>query len=1080
MSAADVAEREHVEAQLEEIDPDVEEVRLALALNGGVSLAVWMGGCAVELDRARRTRRTPAGEQPPEPTLYQALCNAFRRELVIDVMSGSSAGGINGALLAGAMAHGRALEPKFLRKRWLELGDFSKLLQPLSARGPTALMRGDYFADQLNATFDQLINHEPQVVAPLTPAPALDVTTTDIGGRAMSFRDTWGGTLRARDYRARFRFRTTDDFSAEKLAHAARGSASFPFAFEPFAPAQASDLAGLTDDAYVVDGGLLDNAPIRAALDLIPSRPATRQVRRLLCYVNGEPALSDEAEAALAAQRKSEKDADKANGTPTPRDVIGIVLNLPRKAPFADQLKALQDVSRNPEIADFAEHQLLTVDLQALEIIAGALLKTYSRRRRLKALQDTPSEPAEIQLAYERLDEDQDLPWLHDTLEADRDAWPWGIDAARRVHQLALDVIRMVLPRVGADTRSAILKERVRIDGRVKTLARLRDENEGMIDTAVTRIARGEDVATALQELTVQVEGERPTIADGLADTAKGVLHVLRLAGNEQVDVGRGLFGVDVARHEDLTPEMHETFLRRVVAVEIVRRSFTDDDLLHNAQHISFGQLTPEAPDPIFTARPFNEKRQPSVDGKLCGAILGHFGAFYRRSWRANDFLWGRMDASARIVEMLVGAQRSRDLYATDAHEAWNVLAGALLGAGEEQRELLEEALNDLRPDTANQPLEDRLHEVLREDLQDAPVDRMGNNTRIICTRAVQFEILREELQHVVNEANDDFKLGCSPATLGLDDHDLTSSAGVLKAIRHLRETKCVLPSALGRGSDDELMSDLAARTIAHAGLISLGVSRTTGGRPVSPLTALRSALLPVSGAVSPRWANRLGVVAAFGAAALYLSARIAGTASTPEVDAQQLSVHELLLAVVALLVVLGTVALPTLRAVLGRGLRRWLWVAMGFLLLAVSGIGAALLATVPGPLSWAHLLVAPDVQPPWYATLLPIALGTGAAVVGPRPLRKPVEEATAVPWRGTWSLLLVLLAAVIIAAWALPELVDTLTGEWWQITTAALAFASVPTALIAVEFLPPLLAKRRLVAARRDLVKGMEAAGPG
>ena len=27
-----------------------------MALNGGVSLAVWMGGCAVELDCARRAR----------------------------------------------------------------------------------------------------------------------------------------------------------------------------------------------------------------------------------------------------------------------------------------------------------------------------------------------------------------------------------------------------------------------------------------------------------------------------------------------------------------------------------------------------------------------------------------------------------------------------------------------------------------------------------------------------------------------------------------------------------------------------------------------------------------------------------------------------------------------------------------------------------------------------------------------------------------------------------------------------------------------------------------------------------------
>ena len=33
-----------------------QEVRLALVLNGGVSLAIWMGGVVGELDRARRAR----------------------------------------------------------------------------------------------------------------------------------------------------------------------------------------------------------------------------------------------------------------------------------------------------------------------------------------------------------------------------------------------------------------------------------------------------------------------------------------------------------------------------------------------------------------------------------------------------------------------------------------------------------------------------------------------------------------------------------------------------------------------------------------------------------------------------------------------------------------------------------------------------------------------------------------------------------------------------------------------------------------------------------------------------------------
>ena len=56
------------------LDPLVEEVRVAMALNGGVSLAVWMGGCAVELDCARRAHvgqerlGQPAGRCPRAPS----------------------------------------------------------------------------------------------------------------------------------------------------------------------------------------------------------------------------------------------------------------------------------------------------------------------------------------------------------------------------------------------------------------------------------------------------------------------------------------------------------------------------------------------------------------------------------------------------------------------------------------------------------------------------------------------------------------------------------------------------------------------------------------------------------------------------------------------------------------------------------------------------------------------------------------------------------------------------------------------------------------------------------------------------
>ena len=75
-------------------DVEVEDVRVAMALNGGVSLAVWMGGCAVEIDCARRAHLGPGEEIEGAPTrrVYAAICAALGRRLVVDVMSGASAG----------------------------------------------------------------------------------------------------------------------------------------------------------------------------------------------------------------------------------------------------------------------------------------------------------------------------------------------------------------------------------------------------------------------------------------------------------------------------------------------------------------------------------------------------------------------------------------------------------------------------------------------------------------------------------------------------------------------------------------------------------------------------------------------------------------------------------------------------------------------------------------------------------------------------------------------------------------------------------------------------------------------------
>jgi hypothetical protein len=79
-------------------------------------------------------------------SIYRALCRAFNRILVVDILTGASAGGINGALLGAVITHRRRLDPNFLRNRWLALGSFSDLLRPTNMREPPSLMDGDFQA----------------------------------------------------------------------------------------------------------------------------------------------------------------------------------------------------------------------------------------------------------------------------------------------------------------------------------------------------------------------------------------------------------------------------------------------------------------------------------------------------------------------------------------------------------------------------------------------------------------------------------------------------------------------------------------------------------------------------------------------------------------------------------------------------------------------------------------------------------------------------------------------------------------------------------------------------------------------
>ena len=942
------------------------------------------------------------------------------------------------------------------------------------------------FDSELVATFDAVLGTSPQAASnaaselpagerPAELQPILNVTTTNIVGEERLFRDDWGETLTAREYRACFHFREREDYTSETLASAARASASFPLAFEPWKVTgdEPRRLAGFPMSRWVIDGGLLDNAPIRLALEAIPTRPANRQVRRFVCYVNGDPP-------------EPEPEQDGPPLEPGLEGVLGAIVALPRKAPFADELAAIETASRRSSMGSI-EVPLLAVELGALLATAEGLLPVYRRRRRLHSLQDILGQPPQAKLAFERIEQSGgELPWIPDSLDPPaRDRWGWGIEPARRVHHLALDLIRMALPAGKAAGRQALLQARIDIYARLAALEVRQDEFEASpcVLGALRTIAgnANADVKLELASLCGFAAPRDAPLYESVYGTIATIYGVsVQLGGRDGVAVGAALFGSEWeasfgsagAASPQLTASMIDCFLQRALAIEVVRQAFSTDEVVDDMQELVFAQLTPLAPTPILSSTPLGKPALVPPRKKLTGLILGHFGAFYRGSWRANDFMWGRLDAASRIVNMLLDGERVRELHVRDEKQPWEALATALLdGAGEDRRWLIEEALDDAGRapgedpaalDHAGRPPGEDLAVRLRDALRDDLVNGEAALTRAICIRAAQLEILREELPKLTAQAEKDEKQGSSPNALALPKlESLATPAGMKAAVQALREGD-PLPKRLGLDSAAEETSTLAVRTASRASLVSLAVLR--GGVPFAhPLQILRALLLPVSGVVAQHWYNRVAVIFAFVASAWFLAARTVTTTASLPADLAKLSATELLVTLIAVLVVFGTAAVPIYRLLRGN---RTDWAAQGAwtALLLGTGLVVTIVLAVSGPLNFGQLIVQPGAKAVPTILMLPTALIVLGIVLVPVPLiGSRLASLSQQSWAGFTSLALAFAAAVCLIGWAQAPLFHAVGyGQSWQNDTALVALIGAPLAAFAFLLLRDPFNRRR------------------
>ena len=913
---------------------DLQELRLALVMTGGVSLAVWMGGTAHELNRVVR------GDDPT----YVKLLKLTRTLPRIDVIAGTSAGGLNGALLAYAISQASSVED--LRGLWLELGAFEALLRSPTVANPPSLMKGDeYFLPEIRDAIVGLANR------PTDPADVpmeLIITTTLLKAWPRGIPDSFGTIIQDADHRGEFTFRRgpgesddddgglRDDFMAgdidHRLALAARCTASFPIAFEAsFVPVEGStdkpkrpDMkphANFGMSRWVVDGGVLANQPLRPALRAIFRQPASRQVRRVLAFVVPDPGEGVHVE------------PDKDTEVPELSDVgVASMIRLPRNQSISAELdeitahNARVDAQRRQrelmvmrldpdQLADAVYDQyrvirgedltrwlfnLLARGFAALELEDPDFVREAPLRERARLREQL--------LAHLSALPPEDFP----TSSEDTQEWFTTRDTAERAAAVVLDLLRRGLATSSPDheasrgARTRIRAIRAELSQQLLAVQRLRRPLTKDEDTARARAA-----VDALREgrLTEWANATLPTV---LGDPAE-LRPIVEAIAAQLVPAAEAVLEACADPPPPLAPQAEETAsyagklvdgvpertpaVRRLLAVEVAQLAL--GGIATMEQRVDLIQVSADAGNGLDT--------RDRAEQKVAGLQLAHFGAFYKRSWRANDWMWGRHDAAQRLVQVLLDPARLRQLGMGSVDTLKEVERIAFEGLEEDDARFLRTAKP--RPWDPQKAIEELAF--LDDPKLTAPA------TLPMCAQAVarrlQFGILQEELRHVSDAVSWDEDDGAAMPTAARYFRDEFRAApdplSAEKAVELFKACK-IGKEKIGGETSSDLLARTATRTLA---VTTAAISGEGSGLPApirKPLRTIRGLALMIYlfvwNALSRQRAGSLIATAALAAGAALL-----GIGLLVEIPG--------VLMVIGLGLLLGAVALALLRGKLKR-----------------------------------------------------------------------------------------------------------------------------------------------------------------
>lgn len=866
-------------------EPWPQEIRLAMTMVGGASLAIWMGGIATETSRLLRESRGDV-----EAGLYRKLLDLLRATVSIDVLTGTSAGGINAACLGLAEAFGST--PEVLRDTWIEIGSLENLVRDATEDQPRSVLDGD------RVLLGDLAQALHRITAPGTPpAEAPDVTVlltgTMIDGETTRFDDALGNLVRDTEHRMLFRF----DGPLWKpgvegpLALAARSTASFPGAFElsrmPIGDGadelhpDMTDYTDLTRSHWLTDGGVLLNKPLRPALREIFERPSHADVRRLLLYVvpTGEKEATgiacDAADPPLLSNAMSK--------------VVSTVMSQSISA-------ELEDLTRHNDAVVRARDT--RVSLAALGrrggpdcLIDRRIAAAYLDRR-------TAEDAAElVRVATRRYA-------LSDVDTEDRE-WASGMSQQLRavaVRGLA-DGIPPEPPSTSMTVADLVAYRTSALDDAVATGLQL--VNAGF------RLGPGPIQAKELNAARAGLHAARLKSARGTrlaqwiaAHDGPGASSTIEVWIEELAREWAGLGRSDVLAQAwpmvvtavraatptlralaDAAPETADTTVETLL--DWLEPGSTDDVVQARllALHVATRGLLAQAPSvdqrvelvqvSADSRTLLDLKRRRSAD-KLTGLQADYFGAFYKSSWRASDWMWGRVDGAGWVVQCLLDPQRLETLRELLGRETFRDELVATLTpfwrvpGREDNAEPaeLQQLTGQLDAELAFLGLDSSLRAV--DFAEERPISMPV--TAMVLARSRQADIAGEELPVVAKQAVADVKVsGCSGgASAGFRARaaqPITDAAGAQRMFQACQVSAEKFAGEQGTAQLTRTLVKLGAATV-NAGTVAF---RLPGGWPRTVAGILRT--VARSTAKVTQSASRLGTPGSLAAGALALLA---------------------------------------------------------------------------------------------------------------------------------------------------------------------------------------------------------------